>query len=166
MELDEAKMKFIMSWGNLANNWGVNRTMGQIHGLLLASCRPLSAEEIMDALKVSRGNVNMNLRSLMDWQIVHKHCEAGERKEFFVAEKDMWKVLIRIIHMRKKKELDPMVELLEELSFVQPHCNDSKEFSKVIKDISHFSKKADSAIDNLIHAESSILMNTFIKMIR
>ena len=85
MDLQEGKEKFIQSWGALGSSWGVNRTMAQIHALLLISPEPMSAEEIMEELKISRGNANMNIRALIDWGLVFKTLIKGERKEFFMA---------------------------------------------------------------------------------
>ncbi|WP_367890018.1 GbsR/MarR family transcriptional regulator [Polaribacter batillariae] len=82
MELNEAKNKYIQTWGSLATSWGINKTMAQVHALLLVSTKPLSAEDIMKELQISRGNVNMNVRALMDWGIVQKEFVVGERKEF------------------------------------------------------------------------------------
>ena len=61
MELQEAEEKFIAAWGAIGTQWGINRTMAQIHALLLISEKSLSAEEIMRKLNISRGNVNMNV---------------------------------------------------------------------------------------------------------
>lgn len=166
MQLDEGKQKFIHAWGNLGINWGINKTMGQVHGLLLVTTGPLCAEAIMQELQISRGNANMNLRALINWGIVHKEFKTGERKEFFVAEKDMWKVLQKIIEQRKKKELDPMIKVLDEISCVQPTCDKSDEFCKVVKQLQAYSHKADSALGNMVGSENNWLMQGFLRMMR
>jgi len=166
MDFREGKEKFIQSWGALGSSWGINRTMAQIHALLLISPEALCAEDIMEELKISRGNANMNLRALMDWNLVFKELKPGERREFFVAEKDMWEVVKNIIIQRKKKELEPMLRVLDELSDVEGNDEVSKEFTKVIKDIKLFSTKADSTLDSLIKADSNWFMGTFMKMIK
>jgi DNA-binding transcriptional regulator GbsR (MarR family) len=166
MELQEAKEKFIQSWGALGSSWGVNRTMAQIHALLLIAPEPLSADDIIKELKISRGNANMNVRALINWRLVYKELKPGERKEFFVAEKDMWEVIRNIITQRKRKELEPMLRVLDELSGVEGDDPQAKEFSKVIKDIKLFSNKADSALETLIKADSNWFVGTFMKMIK
>jgi len=167
MEVQEAKDKFIQSWGALGSSWGVNRTMAQIHALLLISPEALSADDIMEELKISRGNANMNIRALIDWGLVYKELKPGERKEFFVAEKDMWEVVKSIITQRKKKEMEPMLRVLDELSSVEGKGDpESEEFSKVIKDIKLFSNKADATLDTLTKADSNWFVGTFMKMIR
>lgn len=166
MTLEEGKEQFIQSWGTLGSSWGVTRTMAQIHALLLIAHEPMSAEEVMEELKISRGNANMNLRALIDWGLVHKKLKSGERKEFFMAEKDMGEVVKNIIMQRKKKELEPMVKVLEEISEVEGEDADAQEFRKVVKDIQLFSHKADSVLDTLIGAESNWLMSTFLNLIK
>src|SRR6201996_9081938 len=119
MQLAEAKAQFIANWGRFGTNWGINRTMAQIHALLLVSPDPLSAEDVMEELSISRGNANMNLRELIDWDLVQKVLIPGERKEFFTAEKDIWKVARQIVKERKKRELDQLITGLKEQSEVE-----------------------------------------------
>src|ERR1700754_94295 len=119
MQLAEAKAQFIANWGRFGTNWGINRTMAQIHALLLVSPDNLSADEVMEQLNISRGNANMNLRELMDWGLVQKVIVPGERKEFFTAEKDIWKVARQIVKARKKRELAVMTGVMKELSEVE-----------------------------------------------
>lgn len=166
MELSEGTDKFIQSWGTLGSSWGINRTMAQIHALLLISSTPQSTEAIMETLQMSRGNVNLNIRALIDWGLVYKELRQGERREFFVAEKDMWEVVKRIIIQRKKKELEPMIKVLDELTDVQGEDVETQQFVKVIKDIRLFSTKADATLDTLIRADSNWFVGTFLKMIK
>lgn len=166
MELDEGKQNFIESWGQLGVNWGVNKTMGQIHALLLISCKSLCCDQIMQQLSISRGNVNMNIRALIDWGLVHKEAVPGERKEYFKAEKDVFTMFKSVVEMRKRKELDPMIKVLTDLSAVQPDCSESEEFCRVVRDLSHFSKKAESALNNVSGAENNWLFGTFIKLMK
>ena len=119
MDLKEAQEKFISTWGAFGTQWGINRTMAQIHALLLISEEALSAEDIMKKLNVSRGNVNMNVRDLLSWGIVHKVLKFGERKEFFAAEKDIYKTAMQIMKERRKRELGPVLELLEDLKLAE-----------------------------------------------
>lgn len=166
MTIQEGRDKFIQSWGALGTSWGINRTMAQIHALLLISPQSLCAEEVMAALKISRGNANMNLRALMDWGLAFKEIKTGERREFFVAEKDMWQVVRNIILNRKKRELEPTLKVLDELSSVEGEDVETQEFIRVIKDIKLFSNKADSLLESLTKADPNWLMSSFIKMIK
>ncbi len=166
MTLDEGKESFIQSWGTLGSSWGITRTMAQIHALLLVSPDPLSAEDIMEELQISRGNANMNIRALIDWNLVFKKLKTGERKEYFIAEKDMWQVVRNIIIQRKKKDLEPMLKVLNEIANVEGDDPETEEFKKVVRDIKLFSNKADSTLDTLVNSDSNWFVGTFMNMIK
>jgi len=166
MQLQEAQEKFIQAWGTLGSHWGINRTMAQVHSLLLIAAEPLSAQEIMDALKISSGNANMNIRALIDWGLVFKELKPGERKEFFVAEKDMWEVIRKIIIQRKKKELEPVIRVLNEISDVDEKSIEAEEFTKVVQDIRLFAQKADSTLEGLVKSDQKWFVGTFLNMIK
>jgi DNA-binding transcriptional regulator GbsR (MarR family) len=166
MNVSEGTEKFIQSWGAFATSWGINRTMAQIHALLLTSPSPLTADDIMELLQMSRGNVNLNLRALMDWGLVMKELRPGERKDYFVAEKDIWEVVRRIIIERKKRELEPMLKVLDELTDIQGEDEATQQFIKMVKDIRLFSTKADATLDALVKSDSNWFIGTFMKMIK
>lgn len=106
--------RFILFWGEMASNWGINRTMAQIHALLYASERPLDTDEIMERLQISRGNANMNLRSLINWNLVQKTQLPGSRKDYYTAEKDVWEITAQIVRERERREIKPVMQQLEE----------------------------------------------------
>lgn len=166
MTLAEGKQKFIEAWGKMASEWGINRTMAQVHALLMVTPDPMTADQVMEALDISRGNANMNLRSLMDWGLVHKQLRAGERKEFFHAEKDMWTVVRQIIIQRKKRELEPMLKVLDEVASVQDLSPEAQRFSEVISDIQMFSHKANQTLDTLVKSDATWFTNMFLRMVR
>ena len=155
MKYTEAKDKYIQAWGTLGSSWGVNRTMAQIHALLMISSAPLSAEEVMEELKISRGNANMNLRALMDWGLAEKVLVSGERKEFFKADKDIMKISVQVAKERKKRELDPILKLLNEISDVEGETTEAKEFKKVTKDLLKFAKQTESVLDLYVQSNQN-----------
>ena len=104
--------EFVLLWGEMASSWGINRTMAQIHALLYASETALDTDEIMDRLQISRGNANMNLRALLDWNLIRKTHQLGSRKDFFVAEKDVWTITTTIIEERQRREIKPVQRAL------------------------------------------------------
>lgn len=165
-DFNEAKNHFISTWGELGINWGINRTMGHIHALLLISPEAISADEIMEELKISRGNANMNLRALLDWGLVYRRSKAGERKDFFTAEKELWNVFKKTLERRKTKELNPMLDMIKKISDVEANSPESKEFNRVVKDLDSISNAADKALDKIINSESNLLLNTFVKVMR
>lgn len=167
MELSEAKEKFVQAWGTLGSNWGVSRTMAQIHALLVTSPEAMSTEEIMEDLKISRGNANMNLRDLIDWGLIRKETKAGERKEYFYAEKDMWKAFIQVVKERRRRELEPIFRVLDEVHQVDDKkSKEAKAFLDSINGIQDLAAKADSALEILIKADESKFWGTFLKLFR
>jgi DNA-binding transcriptional regulator GbsR (MarR family) len=109
-----SRRQFIDLWGQMAGHWGVNRTMARIHALLMVSAEPITAEQIMEELQISRGNVSMNLRDLVNWGIVRRTTSPGERRDFFITEGDVWVMFQNIFRERKRRELDPLLNRLEE----------------------------------------------------
>jgi DNA-binding transcriptional regulator GbsR (MarR family) len=166
MNLDEAKIKYIHTWGSLATSWGINKTMAQVHALLLVSTEPLSAEDIMESLQISRGNVNMNVRALIDWGIVRKEFVVGERKEFFVADKDIWELFKQITKERKKREIEPVLKVLEELQEVDDNSEEAAQFKEVLRDLSSVTNTVNGILDKAIRADEHWLLSNFTKIIK
>ncbi|WNW03013.1 transcriptional regulator [Tenacibaculum sp. HL-MS23] len=167
MNLDDAKLKYIHTWGSLATSWGINKTMAQVHALLLVSTKPMSADAIMETLKISRGNVNMNVRALIDWGIVSKEFVIGERKEFFVADKDIWELFKQVTKERKKREIEPVLKVLDELqNDVNDNSEEAMEFKKVMKDLSTVTNTVNIILDKTIKADEHWLLSNFTKMIK
>lgn len=106
--------QFVLLWGEMASAWGINKTMAQIHALLYAESQPLDTDAIMQQLSISRGNANMNLRSLLHWKLVQKVHFKGERRDFFTAEKDVWNIVAVLIRERHQREIEPIKQNLTE----------------------------------------------------
>lgn len=112
--LAELEERFVLHWGEMASAWGINRTMGQIHGLLYISPDPLSMDEIMQRLKISRGNASMSLRSLEEWGVVQRVHYTGDRREYFRSLTDVWELFHTLIRERKRREFDPTMRSLRQ----------------------------------------------------
>jgi DNA-binding transcriptional regulator GbsR (MarR family) len=168
MKLTEAKQQFISSWGAFGTHWGINRTMAQIHALLLVSPDALTQDDIMEELNISRGNTNMNIRELINWGLVERVILTGERKEYFTAEKDIWKVVKQIVKERKKRELEPMMQLLDKLEDVEGDKKDKKvkTFVDTISSIKRLGLQADRTLDVMIKAEENWFLNSLMKIFK
>lgn len=160
MNFIECKEEFIEAWGKLAINWGENRTVGIVHALLLIAFEPLCSDQIMEELDISRGSVNNTIHRLLELELIHKCDVEGQRKDFYIAEKNMWKVMRAVARERKKKELDPMIETLEKLSTLQPSCPQSEEFHKTVSEIQDFSLRADRLLENFTGTEMNWLLRS------
>jgi DNA-binding transcriptional regulator GbsR (MarR family) len=111
----DAEERFILLWGEMAQVWGINKTMGQVHALLFVTQQPMSADSIMERLQISRGNASVTLRSLIEWDLVRRHHRPGERREYFVAEQDPVIIFRTILRERKKREFDPVYREVDRL---------------------------------------------------
>lgn len=168
MTLDEAKQKFIQTWGGLGAQWGINKTMAQLHALLFIASEPLSTEDIMETLQISRGNVNMNVRELIDWGLVQRVNKTGDRKDYYNAEKDVWKIAKLIVRERKKRELEPIIGVLEELAKAEGNVNseEHKTFVEGMNRLKNFSETLNNSVDKMIKADENWLTSFFISMIK
>lgn len=113
--LDPVRDAFVTLWGDMGSSWGINRTMAQLHALLYTTETPLDTDALMAMLGISRGNANMNLRSLVAWGLVRKVARDGSRKDYYEAEKDVWEITRRIIEQREERELRPALDRLDDL---------------------------------------------------
>ncbi|WP_176521573.1 GbsR/MarR family transcriptional regulator [Longimonas halophila] len=111
---NDAVASLVTFWGEMASQWGINRTMAQIHARLFCADAPMNTDEIMEALDISRGNANMNLRSLTEWRLVSKQHLPGSRKDYYEADTDVWRITARIIEERQRRELQPVQAQLED----------------------------------------------------
>lgn len=138
----EALEQFILLWGEMASAWGINKTMAQIHALLYAESEPLDTDTIMEQLDISRGNANMNLRNLVQWQLIHKVHFKGHRKDFYTAEKDVWNIVSTIVRERQQREVAPirekLVECLQLFEAESMQSPEEKEFRERIENFIQF----------------------------
>lgn len=125
--LTRAQEQFILEWGRMGSSWGINRTMAQIHALLCVSSEPLSVDQIMQRLLISRGNASMSLRDLMDWGLVRRFRRPGERRDVYTSESDPWQMFSRVVRERKRREIDPTVRALRECLAMLPATESPEE---------------------------------------
>lgn len=167
MEFREAKNKFVQTWGALGSQWGINKTMAQIHALLMVSHEAVSMEDIMDELQISRGNASMNLRALMDWGIVYKEYKAGERREYFTAEKDLDELAVKISRERSKREIKPALKVLKEVSSIEADATaEERHFVDQTKKLYDFVLQADNVLDKITEYKDNWLAQLLVKFMK
>jgi DNA-binding transcriptional regulator GbsR (MarR family) len=170
MGLAEAREEFIRTWGQFGVEWGINRTMAQIHALLLVSPEPLDTDRVMAELEVSRGHANTNLRGLVDWGVVRKVNLPGNRRDLYEAEKDLWEVAQRVAERRRSKELDPMVRLVARLEKVRAEPGEdrteAREFRRMMKDIADMGRNAGRVLETIRALDRSKFFGRLIRLVR
>ncbi len=138
MKLNPTTEKFVLHWGEMGSQWGVNRTMSQIHALLFIIGKPLNAEEIVDTLGVARSNVSTSIKELQNWGLVQKVSILGDRRDHFTTNTDVWELARIIVVERQKRELEPTVRFLQELLDSPEFTHENKEVQKRIQDTQEF----------------------------
>ena len=166
-QLTSARDEFVTQWGAIGSAWGINRTMAQIHALLITSPQSLSTDEIMAELRISRGNANTNLRDLVGWGLIRSVIRKGERKEYFEAEKDVWKMFCTIARERKRREISPAVEVLTNCAAQTKglRTSEAKDFHKQMNDLLDFLKFADLLLEKMAASEQSKLVKFATKLV-
>ena len=164
--LSEAKDRFVRTWGEMASQWGINKTMARVHALLMASDTALSTDEIMSSLGISRGNANMNLRALVDWGLVRRVAVGGERKEYFQSEKDVWNMCCRIARERKKREIEPVIGALEECLKEAGSGKDAAAFRKRLTELLDLVRTLDFVMGQLARQEKNAVMPKVLTLLK
>lgn len=112
-KLHPAVQEFVLRWGDLGGQWGVNRSVAQIQALLLLSEEALNAEDIADKLGMARSNVSNSLKELLGWKLIRRVPVLGDRRDFYEAEADMWQMANKVAQGRKEREIDPMLAAID-----------------------------------------------------
>lgn len=156
-DLAFARERFISQWGAMGGSWGINRTMAQIHALLLTQVEPISTDVVMEELKISRGNANTNLRDLVGWGLVRSIYRKGDRKEYFEAEKDIWRMFCIIARERKRREIEPAVEALRDCREKTKglKSEEGKQFHAITRDLENFISKGEWMLEKISQSQES-----------
>jgi len=169
MKYGEARKRFIDAWGTLGSSWGISRTEAQIHALLMVSPKALTTDDIMGELGISRGNVSMGLKSLQDWGIVFKEFEPGERKKFYRTEKDVLKLATQVAKERRRREIEPIIDMLNEVGDVKDTSvakEQLQELNKMTSALSDFANQSDRVLGQFIKSEKGWFFKTMMKLFK
>ena len=164
---EETRDTFVRQWGALGSQWGVNRTMAMIHALLLVATEPMSTDAIMEELQVSRGNANTNLRELVSWGLVHRVLQPGERREFFAAEKEVWKIFCLVARERKRRETEPALQVLATCAEQSRDLDtpEAREFHRQITALADFVGLANTLMEKIASRDQSTLLPRLLKVL-
>lgn len=166
MKLAEAKLEFVQTWGSIGSSWGIPKSMAQIHALLLASKNELSTEDVMETIQLSRGNVNINMRELINWNLVSKQSKLGERREFFTANTDIMAIAQNIVQERKKRELHPVLLLLQKLKDepIEGNKEEVAHFNQLMEELDDFIKQLDQLSELWLKMKDNFFFKKMIKV--
>ena len=142
---------FVRCWGEMGSEWGVPRTMAQVHALLWLLGRPLNTDELMERLDISRGNASMTLRTLVDWGMITRTHNPKDRKDYYAAEQDVWKLFATVARSRKRREIEPLAARLSQLlqSSAGGHADTEAQRRRIIEML-EFVKAFDALADRFL----------------
>jgi|GEM_PF-35649 DNA-binding transcriptional regulator GbsR (MarR family) len=162
-----AQDQFISQWGAIGGAWGINRTMAQVHALLMTSKKALTTDEVMAALKISRGNAHQNLRELVGWGLVRNVIRKGERKEYYESEKDVWRMCCIVVRERKRREIEPALRALRacEEQTRPLRGEQAVTFNRQIKALLELLGQMDAIMDRVSQSEQSTVMPLLLKLL-
>lgn len=166
VRLKELRDEFVAQWGAMGSQWGINRTMAQIHALLMTAADPMTTDEVMEELEISRGNAHGNLKELVAWGLVRSVLRKGERREYFEAEKDVWKIFITVARERKRREIDPALTVLrhcaEESAGIR--SAEGKAFHEQMKQLEEFVTFASTMADRVAGMKHTLALQMAAKV--
>jgi DNA-binding transcriptional regulator GbsR (MarR family) len=153
-KLKAARDEFVSQWGALGTQWGINRTMAQIHALLMTAPQAMTTDEVMEDLEISRGNAHTNLKELVAWGLVRVVVKKGERREYFEAEKDVWQIFTIVARERKRREIEPALAILskcaeESRGITTPEGKAFYEQMRALEDFVGFASKMSDRIASM-----------------
>jgi DNA-binding transcriptional regulator GbsR (MarR family) len=159
----DAKQRFLDAWGDMGTKWGINKAMAQIHGVLMLSEKPLSTDDVMKELGISRGNANTNLRALIDWGMIRRVFVKGDRKEYFESEKDVWKMFCTVARERKRREIEPAITVLQECLVTVKHPPDL--FKERLESLLDILRTIDLVLGQLSKQENNSVLPRILKLL-
>jgi DNA-binding transcriptional regulator GbsR (MarR family) len=169
--LADARRLFIERWARMAAHWGVPRSMAEVHALLFVEGRPFNTDELMARLGISRGNASMTVRTLLEWGIVTKtHCRE-DRRDYYCAEQDVMTLFATVIRVRKRREVDPLLTLVDECRAAvalvprdgpdEAASRQAEELGRKLDDIDGFVRTFDVLAEHYLHAERQSIGQLF-----
>jgi DNA-binding transcriptional regulator GbsR (MarR family) len=131
--LDRARDALIQALGRQSAFWGLGKTAGEMYAVLYLSAAPLSLEEVARRLRVTKGNISVAVRQLEHLGLVRRSRQKGDRRVFFEAETDFWKITHSVLGLRHKPEFDQSFALVEESARLAGQAEPSPEREIVIE---------------------------------
>lgn len=166
-KLKLARDEFVSQWGALGTQWGINRTMAQIHALLMIAPQAMTTDEVMEELEISRGNAHTNLKELVSWGLLRIIVKKGERREFFEAEKDVWNIFTIVARERKRREIEPALSILHKCAEETKGIStpDGKAFHDQMKALEEFVGFASKMSDRIASMKHGLAVQLATKLL-
>jgi DNA-binding transcriptional regulator GbsR (MarR family) len=158
MKLSPLIQSFVLHFGEMGGRWGVNRTVGQIYALLFLSDRALNADEIAEALGMSRSNVSMGLKELEAWRLIRKRHLPGDRREYIETPDDIWQIVRTLAEERRRREVDPTLSLLRDILLETPATAEERHAQDKMREMHDMIELLTGWADDVQKLDNSSLM--------
>jgi DNA-binding transcriptional regulator GbsR (MarR family) len=168
-QLTQSKEHFIQGMSRISSFWGFPKAMGAIYGAIYLSPEPLSLDEIVEQIGVSKGAVSTNVRQLERLSMVHKHMQLGDRKDYYSAETDFWKMIRSILQQREQNEFDKalstVTESIEMLNQAEADPEMNRFYQGRMKAMQSFFKTLDSLFSAVLALEGLVSLSSLKTMV-
>jgi DNA-binding transcriptional regulator GbsR (MarR family) len=151
--LKDTRQAFIENLSRISEFWGYPRAMGALYGALYLSPTPLSLDDLIPIVGVTKGAISTNVRALEQLGMVHKHVRSGDRKDYYQADIDFWKIAKTILERRQKPEFD---KALREVSLTLQDVR-SRLHSGTEAELAEFYEERLSAMESFFHTVDGIV---------
>ncbi|HNX96564.1 MAG TPA: transcriptional regulator [Candidatus Aminicenantes bacterium] len=164
MALSVNQERFVDLWGSMGVFWGINRSMARIHAYILLSPHPVTLDEVVAQLTISKGNASMSLNELRHWGVIHRSHQRGDRRDYYTAEPDTWTMLFQIAKERKRREFDPALDALRDL-LGEGECDATPEVAERLQELEKLMSLGDRVAGKLlVDVKKSRSVLTFVKL--
>lgn len=154
--------RFVLHIGEMGSRWGLNRTLGQMCGLLYVAPKPLNADEIAETLDISRSNVSMGLKELKAWRLVQPASVPGDRREYWTTSKDVWELFRVLAEERRRREMDPTLSMLREALMDEPTSDNDRYARERMQEMHDLIEMLNGWIDDM----NSLPSRTLIRLLK
>ncbi len=154
---DEAILLAGDAVGDVIEHWGFRKALGRIWTILYLSTTPLTAADLAERLQMSAGAVSISVNELRRWGVVERVWRPGERKEFFEAETDFWKMISRVVRERERELASSVRERLERAVAAiadGPRTKEAKEVQTRLRRLLSLAAIAGTLIDSFIASQT------------
>ena len=154
--------RFVMHIGEMGSRWGLNRTLGQMCGLLYVVPEPMNADEIAETLNISRSNVSMGLKELKAWRLVQPASVPGDRREYWTTPKDVWEVFRVLAEERRRREIDPTLSMLRDTLLAEPTSEDDRYAQERMREMHDLIE----LLNNWVNEMNGLPPKTFMRLLK
>jgi len=152
-EITKSREHFIQGMSRIADFWGLPKAMGALYGAIYLSPSPLTLDTLVEQVGITKGAVSINVRNLERLGMIYKQFMPGDRKDYYKAETDFWKIVRGVLKERGKNEFNLALKTVSESLEILNNAKlkkDESELSDLYKARMNDMKKFFDSLDSLV----------------